>query len=580
MYQFFHKFYSDGLSNSMTTKAWTDYPTDIAWGTVSLFVALVITYVGLLSAIYSDIISLFTAMLVSTILLYLGFTVAHEAVHGNIAHDVSWMKPVERLMGWTFTLPFLIVPFGLFAKMHNYHHAFTNDSDRDPEHQNIGDTWIEENLHALTLPLNYLVLIAIRFRNDPVIAATHLSSLLYFATTLSMSAALIIMGYGFELLVVGVIPAFIASFILGMLFDRITHTPKHQQSRHQSNRRYLFSGLNFLTLGQNHYLIHHRYPRVSGYHYQRGFNLIRPSLAKSNSAIEVLLPRTNSGFGESPCAQEPSRIDGIHKLTLDVERIEQLTSNSVAISFAALNGKTINFKAGQYVTVTKLIAKQSITRCYSICQAPSDGRLMIGVKRVTDGQLSNYLNDDLKVGDKLTVAGPFGDFIYDPANKKNKSSLVLIAAGSGITRLLSIAKAALKNSTNLSIKQSVHLIYVNTNSSDVMFHHQLAELQGEYPEKFQLTHLFSHPYNVNNKTQKSTHLTEGRLLGLLTADSSTHADMKGCQYFICGPKGLKDTVTMTLSNLRISEDQVFIEEFSQTLPEPIGELHQLAIAEN
>jgi hypothetical protein len=37
---------------------------------------------------------------------------------------------------------------------------------------------------------------------------------------------------------------------------------------------------------------------------------------------------------------------------------------------------------------------------------------------------------------------------------------------------------------------------------------------------------------------------------------------------------------MTLSNLRISEDQVFIEEFSQTLPEPIGELHQLAIAEN
>jgi ferredoxin len=55
---------------------------------------------------------------------------------------------------------------------------------------------------------------------------------------------------------------------------------------------------------------------------------------------------------------------------------------------------------------------------------------------------------------------------------------------------------------------------------------------------------------------------------------------------------LKDTVTMTLNNLQISEDQVFIEEFSQTLPEPIGELHpvnivlpngvsyQLAIAEN
>jgi ferredoxin-NADP reductase/fatty acid desaturase len=576
----------------MTTKTWTDYSTGIAWGTVSLFVTLIIGYIGLLSAIYSDSISLLTGMLVSTTLLYLGFTVAHEAGHGNIAHDVSWMKPVERFMGWAFTIPFLMVPFGLFAKIHDYHHAFTNDPDRDPDHWVSGDTWIEASLRALTLPLNYLVLMATRFRNDPVIAATHLSSMLYFSTTISISAALIIMGYGLELLVVGVIPAFLASFILGMLFDWIPHTPTRQQSRYQNTRSYLFPGLKFLTMGQNYHHIHHLYPRVSWYHYQRVFNLIRPTLVKNNAPIEVLFSKTHPGFGESVYAKEPSSIDGIHKLTLDVESIEKLTPSSVAISFATLNGKTINFKAGQYVTVTKLIAGQAVTRCYSICQAPHEGKLTIGVKAVSGGLLSNYLNEDLKVGDELTVAGPFGEFIYPPTPKVQSQSLVLIAGGSGITPLLSIAKTALQNSSNLPTETHVHLIYANTHNSDVMFHQQLAQLQGEYPEQFQLTYLFSRPYGANNKTQKSTYLTENRLLALLTGDSSAHADMKGCQYYICGPKGLKDTVTMTLNNLQISEGQVFIEEFSQTLPEPIGELYpvnivlpngesyQLGIAEN
>jgi ferredoxin-NADP reductase len=495
-------------------------------------------------------------------------------------------------MGWTSTLLFFIVPFGLFAKTHDYHHAFTNDPDRDPDHWVRGDTWIEASLRAFTLPLNYLVLMLTRFRKDPVIASTHASSILYFIVTFSIAASLVIAGYGIELLMVGIIPIFLSSFILGMLFDWIPHTPTRQQSRYQNTRSYLFPGLKFLTLGQNYHHIHHLYPRVSWYHYQRVFNLIRPTLVKNNAPIEVLFSKTHPGFGESVYAKEPSSIDGIHKLTLDVESIEKLTPSSVAISFATLNGKTINFKAGQYVTVTKLIAGQAVTRCYSICQAPHEGKLTIGVKAVSGGLLSNYLNEDLKVGDELTVAGPFGEFIYPPTPKVQSQSLVLIAGGSGITPLLSIAKTALQNGSNLPTETHVHLIYANTHNSDVMFHQQLAQLQGEYPEQFQLTYLFSRPYGANNKTQKSTYLTENRLLALLTGDSSAHADMKGCQYYICGPNGLKDTVTMTLNNLQISEGQVFIEEFSQTLPEPIGELYpvnivlpngesyQLGIAEN
>ena len=253
----------------MMTKTWRDYSTGIAWGTVLLYLLLLAAYIGLISAIYNASISLLAGMLISTIILYLGFTVVHEAGHGNIAHDVSWMKPIERFMGWTLTIVFLIVPFGLFAKIHDYHHAFTNDPDRDPDHWVSGDTWMEASLRALTLPLNYLVLMATRFRKDAVIASTHPSSLIYFLITFSIASSLVLSGYAMELLIVGIIPIFLSSYILGMLFDWIPHTPTRQQGRYQNTRSYIFPGLKFLTLGQNYHHIHHLYPRVSWYHYQR-----------------------------------------------------------------------------------------------------------------------------------------------------------------------------------------------------------------------------------------------------------------------------------------------------------------------
>jgi len=564
----------------MTTKTWRDYSTGIAWGTVALFIGITIAYIGLISAIYAGSINLLAGMMISTVLLYLGFTVAHEAGHGNIAHDVSWMKPVERFMGWTFTLPFLIVPFGLFAKIHDYHHAFTNDPDRDPDHWVSGDTWKDASLRALVLPLNYLVLMVTRFRKDPVIASTHPSSLIYFVTTFSIIISLVATGYGTELLVVGIIPIFLSSYVLGMLFDWIPHMPTRQQGRYQNTRSYLFPGLKFLTLGQNYHHIHHLYPRVSWYHYQRVFNLIRPMLKKNNAPIEVLFSKTQPGFGESIYAKEPSSIDGIHKLTLDVERIEKLTPNSVAISFASLNGKTIKFKAGQYVTVTKLIAGQPVTRCYSICEAPNDGKLTIGVKKVEGGVLSNYLNNELSVGDELTVTGPFGDFVYDPKLMKKDSSLILIAAGSGITPILSIAKTALKD-LEYNLGNKVHLIYTNTTSRDVMFDRELIELLAQYPENFYVTHHFT-------QANSRGYLTQDTLSTMLEVEPNLVTN----QYYICGPAGLKETVSKTLNQLKVNPKQIFIEEFVQAEVEPKGkqypvnivlpngDAHELSIAEN
>ncbi len=560
---------------------WTHFAEGIAWGTIVLFVGVVIGYAGMIAAVFTGTISVPVGTLLSTLLLYLAFTVAHEAGHGNIAHEVKGMKPVERLMGWSVTVPFLIIPFGLFAKIHDYHHAFTNDPDRDPDHWVSGNNLWGANFRALTLALNYIYLANTRFKDDPVIAQTQKSSLLYYGVTLAISIGLIASGYWVELLMIGIIPAFLTSYILGMVFDWIPHMPTRQQGRYQNTRSYLFPGLKYLTLGQNYHHVHHLYPRVTWYNYERVFTIVRPELETKNAPIEHLFSGSLflgglfsdklPGFGKSPYAQEPSSVDGVGKFTLHVEKVHQETADSVAITFQHMNGKNLPFKAGQYVTVTKLLNGESVTRCYSICESPRAGKLTIGVKRVEKGLLSTYLNDELCVGDELTIAGPFGDFRFDPYTVKPTKLLTLIAGGSGITPIISIAQTALGTCSKACADTKVHLIYANRSISDVMFLRQVNKLLENYPGRFSVTNVF----------EKAHADWEGEI-GYLTAEKlinmfATDEDVLNGQYFICGPEVMKDIVVGTLQKLGVENEQVSVEEFGQTMLKPEGPIHKVNV---
>lgn len=564
------------MGTTMEQQHWADYSSGIAWGTVVLFLVVAIGYVSLISGVVLGEVSLPAGMLIATLIIYLGFTVSHEAGHGNIAHGVAWMKPFERMMGWSAHLLFLILPFGLFAKIHDYHHAFTNDPERDPDHWVSGDTWWEASWRAVTLSLNYLYLAATRFKNDPVITQTHRSSLVYYSITLPIVVGLIWSGFIWELLMIGILPIFLASFVLGMLFDWIPHKPSNQQGRYQNTRSYLFPGLKLLTLGQNYHHIHHLYPRVTWYHYQRVFNLIRPELEAKNAPIEVLFSNSEPRFGQSKFALQPSSIDGIHKQTLKVKRIEQVTDQAVTITFENTNGKTLPFSAGQYITITKMLSGDAVTRCYSICSAPKSGELSIGVKRVEGGRLSTYLNSHIKEGDELTVAGPFGDFVFESSDRKSSEiessanvgrPLVLIAGGSGITPILSIAKAALKNSDN----QQVNLIYANRSLKDTMFVDQLNELQRHYSDRLSLVYVFQQADKDWNGY--SGYLDHQKLEAIFTAFNNFTDSL----FYICGPNVMKEIVVETLQRFNLPSDRIFIEEFSQKVIEPKGEIHQVKI---
>jgi ring-1,2-phenylacetyl-CoA epoxidase subunit PaaE len=100
------------------------------------------------------------------------------------------------------------------------------------------------------------------------------------------------------------------------------------------------------------------------------------------------------------------------------------------------------YTQGQSLTMRAIVNGEELRRTYSLCSSPADNEWKVAVKKVESGLFSVYANEQLKKGDILEVMEPVGKFYtqLDPANKKN---YLAIAAGSGITPVLSIIKTTL-----------------------------------------------------------------------------------------------------------------------------------------
>jgi cytochrome-b5 reductase len=113
----------------------------------------------------------------------------------------------------------------------------------------------------------------------------------------------------------------------------------------------------------------------------------------------------------------------------------------------------------------------------------------------------------LKIGDHIRVKGPKGQFNYSPTLSRE---IGLIAGGTGITPMLQIIRAALKNpqdNTRLS------LIYANVNYDDILLKKELDELANKYVSRFKVFYVLNNPpsgwtggVGFVSKEQIATHL--------------------------------------------------------------------------
>lgn len=239
--------------------------------------------------------------------------------------------------------------------------------------------------------------------------------------------------------------------------------------------------------------------------------------------------------------------------TVHISSIRSLTDDSAEISLQipADLVASFNYSAGQYLTFKAQINGEEIRRSYSLCSAPFEGAYQVGIKRVNQGVFSNYALDQLNVGDSIDVMPPAGNFKYQ-TNPTAKKNIVLFAAGSGITPILSITKAILHEEPN----SSVTLFYGNKGFSKVMFAEELEQLKNNYLTRFRLFHIFSQE-SQGIPIQKGR-IDHDRLLALHRA-FLLHETIDSV--YVCGPEEMILSVKSFFEDKGLAANQIHFELF-------------------
>ena len=241
-------------------------------------------------------------------------------------------------------------------------------------------------------------------------------------------------------------------------------------------------------------------------------------------------------------------MSGLHPLK--VKEIKRLTNDAVVISFFIPKElvQPFSFMAGQYLTLSHNIDGERVRRSYSLCSAPYEEDLRVGIKAIPNGLFSNYANRKIKVGDTLEVGPPEGRFVYEPNENTN---LLLLAAGSGITPILAIAKTALKETDG-----KVVLLYGNRSKEDQMFADELQTLQTTYGQRFEIVHIYSR--------KKTDDALFGRIdmSHINYVRNTLFSQLNFDDFYVCGPPGMIEASVQALSDSGVRDENIHVEHFT------------------
>lgn len=239
-----------------------------------------------------------------------------------------------------------------------------------------------------------------------------------------------------------------------------------------------------------------------------------------------------------------------------VER-EEIARDFVTFWLEPQHGELPIYQPGQHLPISIEIDGENVARRYTLSSSPSrPGRLAISVKRIDGGRVSNWLSDNLNIGDTLTCEQPDGSFHL---GEKHGQPILLLSAGSGVTPMLSMLRY-------LSDHNQV---------DDVVFYHQCSSVE-DIPCKEELDELRRKHDGLTVLFSLSQAPTDWfGLKGRLTlAHLKQIRDVEERQVFVCGPDGFMQKAKNLLLKKGLAEDNYHQEAFgvSQTSQQPLKEL--------
>lgn len=239
----------------------------------------------------------------------------------------------------------------------------------------------------------------------------------------------------------------------------------------------------------------------------------------------------------------------------EVRVVEVRRETPSAVTVVLEDGEPFVFRPGQFFT---LVTDLGLRRPYSASWMPGSSRLELTVKHVEGGQFSTHVHRDLAVGDRLFVRGPSGSFHVDPGHE-----VVLIAAGSGVTPMMSMIRTLLAESSG----HRIALLYSNRSAEETIFATELDRLAREHPDRLSVTHVL---------TSRDGRLDVPGVRRWVTGLGAS----SGARFYLCVPEPLMATARQALAELGIPDGQVLAERYATAPAAATSTAPQRMLVEN
>jgi ferredoxin-NADP reductase len=234
------------------------------------------------------------------------------------------------------------------------------------------------------------------------------------------------------------------------------------------------------------------------------------------------------------------QLGGVVELLAETSRVK-----TIALDVPGWGGH----HAGQHVDV-RLTAEDGYQaeRSYSIASAPDGTRIELTVERLDDGEVSPYLTDELRPGDRVELRGPVGGyFVWEPARS---GPVLLVAGGSGVVPLMAMIRTRAAAGSDAEMR----LLLSSRSWDDVIYRGELGRLAGG---GLTVVHTLT-------RSQPGGWTGYARRVDreMLAEVGPSAAD--GPTAYVCGPTPFVETVAEALVGLGHAPDRVKTERFGPT----------------
>ena len=226
-------------------------------------------------------------------------------------------------------------------------------------------------------------------------------------------------------------------------------------------------------------------------------------------------------------------------LPATVTAIRQLNDEILCVGLDCPSLK--DYRAGQFIN---LYRDETFSRSYSLASVPADNYLRLHVRRLPDGRMSNWIHDELKLGDSLHISPPLGSCFYLPGDPEQP--LLLIGTGSGLAPLMGILRDALSQQHG----GEIHLYHGSRDVAGLYLVDELRELASQYPN-------FHYAPCISSGETVPGYIA-GRAVDVALDE---HPDLTGWRVYLCGNPNMVKTARKKTYMAKAKMNDIYADAF-------------------